>query len=175
MGKRWWRKSSLRAAVLLQLALATANPVQAGSGPWDELQAVDDRELADMRGGYASPSGLEISFGIEQAVFIDGILQAVTTFNTVSPLANLPDPRLVVQNTGVISDSGVRLFQNGLTPMTMDAEALRSQLFTVVQNSQDNRVIDSITRIDATVHGLDAFRDSRFLSSFQQQMIETLR
>jgi hypothetical protein len=173
MIKTWCQKSSLRVAMLLQLALASAGPVLAEPETLDELQAVNDRELDSMRGGYASSGGLEISFGIEQAVFIDGILQAVTTFNSGSATGNLPDPRVVGQNTGLISASGVQLVLGGLAPM--DTEAVRSHLFTVVQNSQDNKIIDNITQINATVSSLGIYREMNLLSSLQHQLINARR
>ena len=154
--------------MLLQMFLATVSPVWAGPEFLNELHAVNDWELDSMRGGYASSGGVEISFGIETAVFIDGILQAVTSFNSASSIVNLPDPRIVVQNAGLISTSGGQLAQGGLSPMMMDVEAVRSHLFTVVQNSQDHSVIDNITQINATVSSLEIYRQINFLSSLQQ-------
>jgi predicted phage tail protein len=173
MIKTWCQKSSLRVAMLLQMVLAAAGPALAGPELLDELQAVNDRELDSMRGGYASSGGLEISFGIEQAVFIDGILQAVTTFNSASVAGNLPNSRLVGQNTGLISASGVQLVLGGVA--SMDAEAIRSNLITVVQNSQDNTIIDNITQINATVSSLGIYREMNLLSSLQQQLINSRR
>lgn len=175
MLKTWCQKSSLWAAMLLQMVLAAASPVWAGPEFLNELHAVNDWELDSMRGGYASSGGVEISFGIETAVFIDGILQAVTTFNSASPIVNLPDPRVVVQNAGLISNSGVQLVQGGPSPMVMDAEAVRSHLFTIVQNSQDHSIIDNITQINATVSSLKIYREINFLSSLQQQLINARR
>lgn len=158
--KIWCRKSTLRVAMLLSLILAPASPVLGGPEALSELQAVNDRILDSMRGGYTSSAGLEITFGIETAVFIDGILQSITTFNSISPVVNLPDSRVIGQNTGLIS--------------TM-AEAANSRLFTTVQNSQDNKIINTITQINATVSCLDLYRINNFMSSLQQQLIDARR
>jgi len=168
--KIWCQKSTLRTAMLLSLVLALASPVLAGPEALNELQAVNDRELDSMRGGYMSSAGLEITFGIETAVFIDGILQAITTFNSISPVVNLPDSRVIGQNTGLISTSGGPLGQSGLS--SMDAEAVSSHLFTIVQNSQDHKIINTITQINATVSSLSLYRQNNFMSSLQQQLID---
>ena len=159
------------AAGLCMLVLALSSPVSAGPETLLELQAVNDWELDSMRGGYASSAGVEITFGIETAVFIDGILQAVTSFNSLSPVANLPDSRVIGQGVGLISTSGSSLVQSGFSAKA--AEALSSHLFTIVQNSQDHRIIDTITQINATVSSLALYRQSNIMSSLQQQLIDT--
>lgn len=168
--KIWWRKSTLLVAMLLLLGLALGSPALAAPEALHELYAVNDWELDSMRGGYMSSAGLEITFGIETAVFIDGILQAVTSFNSISPVVNLPDSRVIVQNAGLTSTSGDALVQSGFSPM--DSEAVSSHLFTIVQNSQDHRVIDTITQINATVSSLGLYRQSNFMSSLQQPLID---
>lgn len=47
----------------------------------DELLAVNDAALGEMRGGFTAPNGLEISFGIERAVYVNGALVTVTSLN----------------------------------------------------------------------------------------------
>jgi hypothetical protein len=54
----------------------------------------------------------------------------------------------------------------------MDSEAVSSHLSTIVQNSQDHRVIDTITQINATVSSLGLYRQSNFMSSLQQPLID---
>lgn len=159
--------------MLGQLLLATVSPAGAAPEMLEQLPAISDGELETMRGGYALAPGLEISFGIEQAVFIDGILQAVTSFNSASPLINFSIP--VGENAGTLLTSGEQLPSGILTPALLDTAAARSHLFTVVQNSQDHRVIDTITKLDLAISGLAFLRDHRTLSSLQSQLIDTLR
>ena len=159
--------------MLLQMVLAAVSPVWAGPEFLNELHAVNDWELDSMRGGYTSSGGVEIIFGIETAVFVDGILQAVTSFNSISPVVNLPDSRVIGQNAGLISTSWGPLVQSGFS--SMDAEAVSSHLFTIVQNSQDHRIIDTITQINATVSSLGLYRQNNFMSSLQQQLIDVRR
>lgn len=173
MGKEWLFRRLLLWGVLGCLLFGAAGPAWAGSAFFDALHAVPDEELAQMRGGYTSAGGVEVAFGIETAVFIDGILQAVTSFNSTADVFSLPDPRIVMA-TGLNSNSvGMQLVNSQLTMESMDVDALKSQLMTVVQNSQDHRVIDNITQLNAVVTSLDAFRQIRFLDSLQQQMIDS--
>ena len=122
-----------------------------------ESDIVIDRELDTMRGGFTSSNGLEVFFGIEQAVFIDGIVQVATNFNTSSIATMVPQK------------------VNELSTLTTNVETISSQLNTLVQNSQDQRVIDSITLINATVSNLGVFNQLNRLNSLLQQQINTLR
>ena len=167
------QKTTLRVAGLLLLGMALASPVAAGPEALNELQVVNDWELDSMRGGYATSAGLEITFGIETAVFIDGILQAVTSFNSLSPVFNLPDSRVIGKSAGLLSTSGGPLVQSGFS--RLNSEAVSSHLFTIVQNSQDHRIIDTITQINATVPSLNLYRQSNLMSSLQQQLIGARR
>lgn len=155
--------------MLGQLVLAAVSPAVSATEVLEQLPAISDRELETMRGGYALAPGLEISFGIEQAVFIDGILQAVTSVNSSSPLIYLSTP-----------GAGGMLTSQEQLPGSWDPSALGpsfapDHLFTLVQNSQDNRVIDTITKLDVAVSGLAFLSNHHTLSSLQVQLVDTLR
>ncbi len=143
--------------------------------PFGELRAVTDLELAHMRGGYSSAGGVEVAFGIESAVFIDGTLQAVTSFNSTSPGVTLPGDLAIVDNAELSAAVRQELVTDQLSAGSMDVEAVRTQLVTVVQNSEDHRIIDNITQLNATVTSLEAFRQSRFFDALQQQIIAARR
>lgn len=119
-----------------------------------EAEIATDEELASMRGGFTSVDGLEISFGINQAVLIDGVLQVATTFSALATAGMLPQ-----QATGFSSVA--------LTP-----EAIRSQMQTlIVQNSLDHKVIDNFTLINASVTSLGLSRRLNQLDALQQLQI----
>ena len=48
-----------------------------------ELTAMSDNKLDRMRGGFSLPNGLQISFGIERAVYVNGNLVSTTSLNIV--------------------------------------------------------------------------------------------
>ena len=143
--------------ILFQIMIWAAFPIPSSANLFDELQAdiVIDQELASMRGGFTFANGLEITFGVEQAVLIDGILQVTSIFNT-SPITSILPQQLANFSTAAMS-----------------ADVIASQFNTVIQNSQDQRVIDNITQINATVNSLGLFRQLNLLDSLLQQQIHT--
>lgn len=157
-----------------QLTLAAAAPALGERDVWEGMPAVADQELEGMRGGYFDRDGVRILFGIEQAVFVDGMLQAVTRLNPEDGPGGLATSPLT-GDSGWLTDAGVQLFRLGQPLQLAGDELAPSSFLTVVQNSQDQRVIDTLTRIDAVVHGLTALRENRALHTFQSQMIDSLR
>lgn len=171
----WLKKPSVWTAMLGQLVLAAVGSAIAAPAMPEQLPAISDRELETIRGGYALAPGLEISFGIEQAVFIDGILQAVTHYNSASPLVSISIPSAGTKHSETLWPTWEQLPPGNLAPSDLDSAFARNHLFTLVQNNQDNRVIDTVTKLDVAVSGLALLRDHRTLSSLQGQLIDTLR
>lgn len=62
--------------VLATLAQVLPEPAPAGWGPVAEAERLDS-----VRGGFTTPAGLQFSFGIERAVYVNGDLVATTTLN----------------------------------------------------------------------------------------------
>lgn len=140
--------------ISIHLAVIAACPLLAHAEPLVHLQAeiATDMELAAMRGGFTSVDGLEISFGIEQAVLVDGILQVATNFNTSSVT------ELLARQAGTPA----------VTPTITSAENIRSQVTTVIQNNLDQRVIDHITVINASINSLSLSRQMSAVLALQQ-------
>ncbi|SHO43659.1 hypothetical protein [Desulfopila aestuarii] len=138
--------------VIFQIALFTMYPFVGQAELVLNLQAeiATDAELDVMRGGFTSGDGLEISFGIEQAVLIDGILKVATSINT-SSIAGM-----LARQTGTSSS------------LPISAEKIQSQLTTVIQNSLDQRIIDKITVINASVNSLSLTRQLNTINAIQQ-------
>jgi hypothetical protein len=157
MSANWINKLFSGGLILFQTMVWAAFPVPAGANLFTELQAdiVIDQELESMRGGFTFANGLEVTFGVEQAVFIDGILQVTSNFNT-SPITSILPQQLANFST-----------------TAMSADAITSQVNTVIQNSQDQRVIDNITQINAAVTILGLYRQLNVLDSLRQQQIHT--
>lgn len=155
MSTHWINRLSCRGLVLFQAIICVACPIIVWAGSFADFQAevVSDLELDSMRGGFLSADGLEISFGVEQAVLIDGILQVATTFNASSITRMLP------QQAAEFSS------------VTMNSDVIRSQMNTIIQNTQDQRIIDSITLINASVTSLGLSRQLNVLQSVTQQQI----
>ena len=102
-------------AAAITFAVASLEPARTGAADlWANRKAVSDEQLDNMRGGFEAPNGLQISFGIERAVFVNGELVAATRL----VVANLPN-----------------LLKGGAASKQALANA-----FTVVQNGPNNSV-----------------------------------
>lgn len=176
MSANWISMLSFRGLVFLQTVIAVTWPLSAGADPFADLEAdvAIDQELDSMRGGFTSTDGLEISIGVEQAVFIDGILQVVTNLSTL-PITSMLQQQVDARDTNLVITQRLNLLQSDFSTITVNAEGMGSRLDTIIQNSGDQRVIDSITMINASVSSLALFRELNFLDTLQQQQIDTLR
>jgi len=149
-----WVKT-LIIALAMGIALLANHPALAdGPGDIRDWEVANDQEINGMRGGYVNGEGLEVSFGIEQAVYINGILQAINT----------PYP-------------GVTLTQNGPgnTFLPADPGQFDSGFLNVIQNSMDQQVIQNINKINATISVLGLYKEINKANTLNQQLIQTLR
>lgn len=134
--------------------------------------AMSDRELASLRGGYITGSGLEIAVGIKDSVFVDGVLQVMNTLN-LPPLGENSGHLTAEQ----LSDrtTTVRQFGPGNTIAPGLFNNLQPGQFTVIQNSLDHAVIRNVTEISATVTVLNLYRDMNLRSVMNQQLVNAVR
>lgn len=146
-------------------------------------QPVADRTLDAMRGGFSLGGGLEVSFGITRAVFINGQLVTETTLNfsrvaelsqeVVGKLQQLQQLQ-VVQNgpgnsvvTGTVSAPGKAGGDSGPTVSVLPGVAAG----TVIQNSLNNQQILHQTIINASSNGLGLMR----LSTLNETLSDAIR
>jgi hypothetical protein len=147
--------------LLLVCAALSFAPAPAAESPFPGWIVVADDDLARMRGGLGTKSGIEISFGIESLVFVNGELQARTALR-VDPdsLANV--------------SSLVRLIQSGSSG-TFETKDLGSLSFlTAIQNDLDGQLIQNLTVIDASVKSLGVARSLRGAFSLERQLVDSL-
>ncbi len=155
---------TIASLVLLFLAsVAGVAPAQ------DQLTAsqVPDAELATSRGGYLGQDGLLVSFGIERAVYVNGVLSASSSLNFSSAGAlksGAPGTTLVQ-----IGPDGSNLFR-----AAQGTGALPGGL-TVIQNTLDRQVISNHLAINAQLANMSIFRDISLQSALRQQMINAVR
>lgn len=143
-------------ALLLLSTAPSPLAVWAASDPFAGIEVLSDRELDMIRGGYISHQGVEIYFGIEKATFIDGILQSTNVLSI---------PRL----------SEFLNRQDTLRPQTAaEMTVLQSQLFELVQNNQDGKIIDHLTIINMTVTNRQMLRDLNLSSQLRNAVVRTL-
>lgn len=174
MSGNWMNRLSCRGLVILQTMITVACPISAWADPFVDLQkdVVIEQELDSMRGGFTSADGLEFSFGIEQAVFIDGVLQLATNLDALQ-ITNMLRKQVTPSNTDPMVAQGLNIMQSDFSTVTMAVDGIGSRIDTIIQNSENQRVIDSITLINASVSSLGLFRELNLLDTLQQQQINT--
>lgn len=135
----------------------------------DGQVAVAETSLDRVRGGF-SVNGLNISFGIERAVYINGSLVTSTSMN-VTELGQ------VAAGRGVTTlDAGtIALIQNGSGNSVATASLSPTTIGTVIQNTLDGQKIQNVTVINATANSLGMFRSLNLQSSLRGAVIDSLR
>lgn len=127
--------------------------------PREEWVAVSNDRLDHMRGGFALPSGLQVSFGISRAAYVNGNLVATTNFN-IPDVANM-----TTQQAQMLANlSAGTVIQNGPGNM-VQAGALPGLTGAVIQNSLNDQQIKALTLINVSVNTLSAFKNMNTLST----------
>lgn len=176
------RMKVLMLALLGLLSVAPAIAYQSG-GDATRWTPVSEAVLDGMRGGFQrDPDGPFMSFGIERNVFLNEKLVNSTVLNIpdmkrfadhpgmrpfadhhdMKPFADHPSDTFTLIQTGP---------GNSLTP---DLSSL-PPFMTVIQNSLDNRTIQSETIINATVEALSWARSLALGDALSQTTIDTIR
>lgn len=136
-----------------------------------EQPRVDATELNSIRGGFSlfdRDTALQISVGIEHAVFVDGILQVSTKFEI--PLFG---------STAIGADElqGLTIVQSGPNNhfLASSLKDLPASVMTLLQNSLDNKTISNLNIINATVTSREWLRDMAVISSLQDRLAASVR
>jgi hypothetical protein len=94
-----------------------------------EARAATNAELEDMRGGFIADGGLRVSLGIVRAVFVDGILQAVSSFNLKDALGIRTTVETATKTSPLVAfsspspDRGASAKVQGETPPSNSSQA----------------------------------------------------
>lgn len=148
----------------LRAAGAGAPSVGEAAHPGADLlasAALPAEKLDTLRGGFIAPGGLRMSFGIERAVLINGVLQS-TTHLRVEDLGNVTAKALAAGSTVAVIQNGMNNSLNVSLPAT--------SLATIVQNSLDNQRIQTVTTINATINSAEMMRGMRMHQSMQEAL-----
>lgn len=137
-------------------SLVTESRAAPGQAVW---QPVDDAQLASMRGGFVTPSGLILSLGIERSVSINGALVAQTSFT--------------INDVRTISSGEAGALREAMQPVVTQrgtANLLPSSLGqagpgNVVQNSLNDQVISTRTVISTAINSGTLLKEINFMSS----------
>jgi len=154
--------------------LAAAVRVEAGSGTdgFGGAEVVPVEELESTRGGYKAGTDLMFSFGIEKAVYINGILEATSALNVQQPgrsageFSQVPFPGTLIQ----IGNPGDP--NSGKNFSAISPDDFRG---IIVQNSMDQQRITNFTKISVGLNILGAYRENNLSSILNQQLFRSLR
>jgi hypothetical protein len=125
--------------------------------------------LDTVRGGFDLGNGLEASFGIERAVYVDGELVSYTS-------VNIPDiAHITTQQAAALASAlGTVNVQigpgNSFNPSSMGQTAGA----TVIQNTLNNQTIRNLTTLNVAVNTLNAFRDEGLQQALQSASVQAL-
>ena len=153
--------------------------------------------LAAVRGGFELGDGLEVSFGIQRAIYVDGNLVTyinvsvpdvahITTQqaaalatalgtvnvqvgagNTFEPSSTGPAGQAAAPQKGATANVPNAPGHPLVSSNIVPASATQASAATVIQNTVDNQVISSITTLNVAVNALNAMRNQGLQQSLQ--------
>lgn len=140
------------------------------SSPFGDRQvAVSEKLLDGVRGGFGV-DGLNITFGIERAVYINGALVTTTSLN-LSDLGRIT----AGSGTTAFNAGTIALIQSGAGNLVSAGTFASGAVGTVIQNTLDGQKIQNMTVINATTNSLGALRGLNLESSMRGAVIDSLR
>lgn len=138
--------------------------------PLANWEVVSLTELAELRGGFVTSLGREISIGIERAVVVNGEAQLTYTANFADYSGNM-------SNHGNSAEDMVSIVQIGENNIVTEdvMHALSGGFSTLLQNSLDNQVIKNITTFNVELrdHGIN--QSSQLGDLINYQIVQSLR
>jgi hypothetical protein len=153
-------KELLHVSVWLALAGYAAPSAAATELPGD-WTPVNEELLDQMRGGFVTAEGLQVSLGIERLVSINGELVSRTRLD-ISNLNHLSDAQLRETRDAL---SSVKLIQNGGDNIYQAGESVRAGAGVVIQNTLNDQLIRSQTVISSTVNSASILKTLNFQGS----------
>ncbi len=169
-----WAAAPSSEAVELDAPQTVIQNVQAAANAdlpagWPEIK-VSDARLDEMRGGFDIAPGLQVAFGIERMVFINGQLVATTNFN----IPNVSQITAQQAQTLASAPNKTRLVQNGPGNSYQPSPGQTSGAATIVQNTLNNQDIKALTTINATVNTLGAYKALNLQSTLNQAIANSV-
>lgn len=155
--------------------LVPASAMAAECNNWDDLVPLPTARLASLRGGFEVAPGLNLSFGFERAVYVNGELIASSRL-AISALGNVststtPSAAALAAASSAMPQSGNTLIvANGGVAVQLPST---TNIISGVQNTLNNQTIQVRTTIDATLSSMTQFRAQLFSDAFRQSTIDS--
>ena len=172
------------AALAMALAMEEAAQAQthrinpSNNNPFgSERLAVRDTALDSVRGGFVT-NNLNIAFGIERAVYINGALITTTSLNITETgrISSSTDAKTLTPATLALIQSGAgNSVAGGAFSSTSGVGLNANAIGTVVQNTLDGQKIQNVTVINATANSMGVLRELNLQNSLRSALIDSLR
>lgn len=160
-------------ALAAVLALSVINHAFASDGAVKDARvkkwtAVDEKRLANIRGGFVTTTGLILSLGIERSVSIDGTMVSQTNLH--------------IQDVRSLTSADATALKNSLQPIIVQrgqanllpSSASQLPAATFVQNSLNDQSIRTNTVISTTVNSGSMLKEINFMSSVHDANIGSM-
>ncbi len=120
----------------------------AAQSPFGDAAAMDDAALADERGGFELPGGMDLDFAVFQETRIDGelVLRSTYALTDTGPVVSVEQVSDAADLDVIEDDNGSRvtIAMDGTRVSHLAGRATGS----VILNTADNRIIDTVTTVD---------------------------
>lgn len=133
---------------------------------WNQVASAT---LDTMRGGFTTPSGLELSLGIERMVSINGELVSHTNFQ-IANINHISSAEALQAREAVNSMNLVQNGDNNFVVGNLDA----ARPGTYVQNSLNDQLIRSQTIINSSVNSVSMLKDLNFQGGLRDAVINAM-
>lgn len=131
--------------------------------------ALSERALDALRGGFITEGGLQLTFGLEHVLMVNGELEAHTVlvpeFNLTSGFSagDLPVP---AEPTVIQLGAG--------NAVSGDVLPNLSSMTTIIQNSLDHQTIQGLGIYNIGISNLSALRAREFGALIHQQLLDSI-
>lgn len=157
----------MRRILASALSIALAGAAVADDDGFLGKPALLAAQLDDIRGGYLGEDGVRLSLGIERSVLINDALVDSASLHIPDLSALRAGSPAAVQVNGALAS----LIQNGPANFA-EHGALQAGpgMFTIIQNSLNNQLIQGRTVISIDMSGLRAVAAARALQGLDAQL-----
>lgn len=159
-------------ALAAGMALWGPSSARADDDGFGGAEIVPLQELGATRGGYQAGQDLMFSFGIEKAIYLNGVLEATSSLNLLQPAGGGSPSSQVPSFTLIQNDSSIPSIGKNFSAFTSPGQGFQG---TILQNSLDLQKITTVTKISVGLNVLGAFRENNLSSIVNQQLIHSFR
>ena len=159
-------------ALAAGMALWGPSSARADADGFGGAEIVPLQELDATRGGYQAGQDLMFSFGIEKAIYLNGVLEATSSLNLLQPAGGGGPSSQVPSFTLIQNGSSNQNIGKNFSAFTSPGQGFQG---TILQNSLDLQKITTVTKISVGLNVLGAFRENNLSSIVNQQLIHSFR